>query len=375
MGKACRAEVVVIGAGIFGLAVAHACAGRGLRVLVLERGPAPGAGASGGIVGALAPHAPDRWSPAKAFQLAALESAGAFWRGIAAETGCDPGYAQPGRVMPLMDARVRDRAEALAVAARDHWPARHIWRVLDAVPEPLAAGEVGFGAVHDTLSARIAPRRAIAALAAAAAAHGVEVRCACDVMAAEDGRVQTREGEIVADAVVVATGAGPAPGLSPGFGAVKGQAALLALPGAADWPLVHGDGLWVVGHRDGTVAVGATSERDFSDPATTDAGLEAVIARAHDLVPALAGATVVERWAGLRPRARRPQPVLGRLPGRGGMFVAGGGYRIGFGIAHQAGGALAAMIAGEAVALPSEFAPEAHGIQAIPGIMPEGRPV
>jgi len=55
------ADVTVRGAGVFGLSVAYACAQRGAKVRVIDpRGVA--AGASGGIVGALAPHVPENWN-------------------------------------------------------------------------------------------------------------------------------------------------------------------------------------------------------------------------------------------------------------------------------------------------------------------------
>ena len=47
--------MTVRGAGIFGLAIAWTCARRGAAVRVIDPG-GPGAGASGGLVGALAPH-------------------------------------------------------------------------------------------------------------------------------------------------------------------------------------------------------------------------------------------------------------------------------------------------------------------------------
>ena len=47
-------DVTVFGAGIFGLSVAWACQKKGARVRVIDPG-GPGAGASGGVVGALEP--------------------------------------------------------------------------------------------------------------------------------------------------------------------------------------------------------------------------------------------------------------------------------------------------------------------------------
>ena len=62
------ADVTVFGAGAFGLSIAWACVKRGASVRVIDPGGV-GAGSSGGVVGALAPHVPEQWNPKKAFQL------------------------------------------------------------------------------------------------------------------------------------------------------------------------------------------------------------------------------------------------------------------------------------------------------------------
>jgi acetaldehyde dehydrogenase (acetylating) len=46
-------------------------------------------------------------------------------------------------------------------------------------------------------------------------------------------------------------------------GPVKGQAALLDAGAPADLPLVYHDGVYVLVHQNGLVAVGSTSEREF----------------------------------------------------------------------------------------------------------------
>ncbi|MFT7137154.1 MAG: glycine oxidase, partial [Akkermansiaceae bacterium] len=54
-------EITIRGAGIFGLSVAWACVTRGATVQIIDPFGAA-SGASGGIVGALAPHVPEKWS-------------------------------------------------------------------------------------------------------------------------------------------------------------------------------------------------------------------------------------------------------------------------------------------------------------------------
>ena len=54
-----------------------------------------------------------------------------------------------------------------------------------------------------------------------------------------------------------------------------------------------------------------------------------------ELLYPLAGAPVIARWAGVRPRAKTKSPVLGAWPGKPGHFVANGGFKIGFGMAPK----------------------------------------
>ncbi|SHI87653.1 NAD(P)/FAD-dependent oxidoreductase [Wenxinia saemankumensis] len=339
-------DVTIHGAGIFGLSAALACRRRGASVRVIDPG-GPGAGASGGLVGALAPHVPEAWNDKKAFQLESLLMARTFWPDIEAASGLSTGYGATGRLQPLEDPAALQRARERAAGAAALWQGRAIWEVTDA-PGPIAPPSATGLWVRDTLSARLHPARAVAAMAAALVALGGEV--------AAEGR---EEG-----AVIHATGAAGLAALSEGRArpvgqGIKGQAALLdfAAPGA---PQLFAQGVHIVFHADGTTAVGSTTERDWSDPAATDGALEAVIARARAILPALEGAAVLRRWAGLRPRARSRAPMIGPWPGRPGHLVLNGGFKIGFGMAPLAGEAAAALVLGEAgPAIPEGFRPEA----------------
>lgn len=362
-------DVLVVGAGLFGLSVAWSArlAGLSVRVVEAER---VGAGASGGPVGALAPHAPARWGPLQGFQLSALASLPDRIAALEAASGRSIGYARTGRLIPLSDAAARARAEADAAAALQRWRGLGRYEVLSSAPPGLsgwiAAEAETHGVARDTLSARIEPAAYLGALSAClgpAVTEGVQVRGI-----APKGRsglaVLTDGGRISAGLIVLAAGwrlwgllAPLAPALQ--GGAVKGQAALLGLD-APGRPLLTGRGLYIVPHAHG-VAVGSTSEAGFTDPHATDQALDNVLSRARDLCPPLRDAPVLRRWAGLRPRPPGRMPVIGPLPQHSGIHVAGGGFRIGIGIAHAVGDALIAGITGgeTAIPLPAEFLPGA----------------
>lgn len=337
------ADVTVRGAGVFGLSVAYACAQRGAKVRVIDpRGVA--AGASGGIVGALAPHVPENWNSKKAFQFESLMMAEAFWHGVAELTGDDVGYARSGRLQPLADDAVVALARQRAQTAAKLWDGKARWEVIPAdghgawVP-PSPTGLI----VHDTLSARIHPRRATQALAKAITALG--------------GAVCTDGGD--EGAIVWATGYEGLEAMTSqhhrqvGNG-VKGQALLLDFTAPAA-PQLFADALHIVPHADGTVAVGSTSERAFDDPQSVDAQLDAVYARAIAAFPVLADAPVLTRWAGVRPRSRSRAPMLGLHPFQPGDYVANGGFKIGFGMAPKVGEVMADLILDQRDAIPEAF--------------------
>lgn len=327
-----RPDLTVRGAGVFGLAIAYVAATRGAKVRVIET-VAVGAGSSGGIVGALAPHVPEGWNDKKAFQLDSLLMAEGFWAGVFAASDVDPGYARLGRLQPLADAAAVDLARARGVGARTLWQGRAEWRVVPVTGVDWEPQSPSGWLVEDTLTARVHPRRACEALAAAVVALGGEV--------------------IIGDAesagpVIWATGyaglgaLGEDVGRKVGAG-VKGQAVLLEFDARGALQLFV-DGLHIVPHDDGTVAIGSTSELSWEDPVSVDAQAAALHARAVAALPVLAGAPRVGAWAGIRPRARSRAPMLGAWPGRAGEFVANGGFKIGFGMAPKVAGVMVDLV-------------------------------
>ncbi|MEE9427291.1 MAG: FAD-dependent oxidoreductase [Paracoccaceae bacterium] len=341
-------DVTVMGAGVFGLTIAYECVRRGAAVQVIDPRGA-GAGSSGGVVGALAPHTPERWEPKKAFQLDSLLMAQGFWDGVDGLSGLASGYGRVGRLQAIADDWTLQLARERIAQARDLWRGQAEWQVREArefdgwVP-PSASGYV----VHDTLSARIDPGRACDSLVAALAAFDVAIE--------KQGTAQS--------AVVWATGYEGLLALSEEFGCevgngVKGQSVLLKYD-RRDVPQIFVEGIHFVAHDNGTVAIGSTSERYFDDPVSTDEQLDELLAQAIGILPQLADAPVLGRWAGVRPRAKTRAPMLGGYPGRAGGYIANGGFKIGFGMAPKVAVVMADLVLDGVDGIPDEFRVEAN---------------
>lgn len=348
-----RVDLTVMGGGIFGLSCAWQATRRGARVRVIEVAQI-GAGSSGGLVGALAPHVPENWNDKKQFQLESLLMAEGWWQAVAQAGGIDPGYLRSGRLQPIPDDRALHNARARIAEAQTLWQGRADWRVIPATGAAWEPHSPTGWLIHDTLTARLSPRLACAALAAAIRAQGGEVT---------DGTA-TPEGP-----TLWATGYAGLVDLSQTFNqpvgaGVKGQALLLQHD-ARDLPQLFADALHIVPHADGTTAIGSTSENTWTDPTATDAQLDDILTRARTALPILADAPVIDRWAGIRPRARSRAPMLGAWPGRPGHFIANGGFKIGFGMAPKVAEVMATLILDGQDSIPPGFRVTANLDQAL----------
>jgi glycine/D-amino acid oxidase-like deaminating enzyme len=355
-------DVVVVGAGIFGLWAARRAIMAGKRVLVVEKRKV-GAGASGGFLGALMPHMPDRWDGKKQFQFEALSSLPDAIAQLEADTGMDCGYRRCGRLMPIRSETSLAEIDARVRGARKFWKGKYsISRI-----GPDFAGTIAddwlderaapLGAQWDDFSARVDPRRYLAALAAFVRAHG-ELREGADVveLLMDTSEVRLANGTKLSGAEIVVANGWEAYGLlqpflgsfnggKPAGRSVKGQALLLEFAHGDDRPILYSDRAHVVPQAGNRIAIGSTSRDDWQasgrpgpdefDPADCE-----FHARACRLAPQLANAPVIERWANVRPRntlaGHGTAPFFGRIPGHHRLTALIGGYKIGVGIAHAA---------------------------------------
>ena len=359
--------LLIVGGGIMGLWAAVHAERQGIETLLVDGGLL-GSGASGGVLGALMPYMPDRWDNKKQFQLASLVVLEGDIAELELETGLSAGYRRSGRFIPLPKPHLRKIAEGHSRDADANWregDRQFHWNVIDDPGEGWidpASGESGF--VHDTLAARVAPRGLIAVLSAflQRARHvrileGVAVENLDPVL----GLAHTTAGEIRFGHCILSAGHAAFPLLGqltadlqrPLGQAVKGQAALLKVDVDPNLPVIFRDGLYIVPHEGGHVAVGSTSENQFDDPLSTDALLDTLLASVRAMVPLLAQAELVERWAGLRPKAIDRDPMVGPHPDHPSLIALTGGFKITFGLAHR----LAAIAIGEISGAPA-FASE-----------------
>ncbi|NLR96840.1 FAD-binding oxidoreductase [Rhizobium sp. P38BS-XIX] len=359
-------DLLIVGGGIMGLWAAIHAERLGLQTLLIDAGRF-GQGASGGLLGALMPHMPDKWSEKKQFQFDALVSLEGDIAALEAETGLSAGYRRAGRLIPLPKPHLRRIAIGHSQDAETHWHQHGCdfhWHVLDAAPvenwiDP-AAAENGF--VFDTLAARVAPRAFLAMLQKFLATtrtvkmvEGLRV----DHIDPDKGVATTRGGNIRFGRCILAAGHESFPILDEltrnrksALGqAVKGQAALLKADIDGSLPVIFRDGLYIVPHDAGFVAVGSTSENRFGDPLSTDHQLDELLLAARAMAPILRDAEVVERWAGLRPKAIDRDPMVGAHPEHASLIALTGGFKVSFGLAHR----LAESAVHEAIGAPCRF--------------------
>jgi glycine/D-amino acid oxidase-like deaminating enzyme len=364
-------DLLIVGGGIMGLWAAVMADRAGLKTVLVERDRI-GAGASGGVLGALMPHMPDRWNAKKQFQFDALISLEQEILDLEAQTGMPAGYRRSGRMIPLPKPHLRTIALRHEQDALVNWKQgerQFFWHVQDS---PATAGwleteAMASGTVFDTLAARVDPRLFLNVLTAT-------LRQSRHVQIAEGralagldpaaGKATLSDGNSISfGACILANGVDTfrqldaleeAPLTVPSGTAVKGQAAVLKADLDPALPVIFMDGLYVVPHDNGLVAIGSTSEDRFADALSNDHLLDDLLARARTVVPALAHAPVVERWAGLRPKAIGRDPMVGRHPDHPQLYTLTGGFKISFGLAHR----LAASVIGEMAGQPDEALPD-----------------
>lgn len=305
-----------------------------MAVCLLERGE-PGREASWAGGGILSPLYPWRY-PEPVTRLASVGQRDypPFAERLYEETGVDPEWTPSGLL-------ILDTQEAPAAQS---WGDDFGIPVLALGPsgvrgcEPVLADPFRAGIWLPTIAQMRNPRL-MKALRRALGLARIDVRPHTPVteLIIEAGRVRgvrTARDEVLADRVVLASGAwtrqlmppgGPAVNIEP----VKGQMVLFKGPPGALRRMVLYEDRYLIPRRDGRIVVGSTLEYVGYDKTTTDEARAKLIAAALAMVPALSGFEVEHQWAGLRPGSASSIPYVGGHPGLEGLFINAGHFRNG----------------------------------------------
>jgi glycine oxidase len=349
------ADVIVIGGGAIGGAIALALAGRGLAVTVVEAGRI-GRGASWAAAGVLAPD----WSGHDPAPLTALAEGGlALWPewadDVQGRSGVPLGFRRDGLLNLWADPEAPGLPPDLAtepppLGAGERLSAAEARRL-----EPSLAGPI-LGGVLDTGVAQVDNPRLAPALARAAADLGARFLTGTPVVAlVRSGSrctgVRTAGGATLsAGAVVVAAGAwsgalAESSGLRLPVVPWRGQMLAFDAEARPVRRIVFCGELVLIPRPHGPLIVGTTLEHAGFDARVTLGGLAQILARAERVVPGLAELPLARTWAGLRPGTPDALPYMGPVPGWDGLYAAAGHGRKGIILAPLAGALMARLIA------------------------------
>jgi glycine oxidase len=341
-------DVVVVGGGLIGLAVAWRARLRGLSVAVLERGAIGGECASTVAAGMLAPVSEVEFGEAGRRALDLGVRSAALWPDFAAEleslTGIDVGLRASGTLVVARDAdEARELERQIALRAELGLRARRLLPSAARELEPALAPTVRL-ALHAPDDHSVDPRRALAALRRACELAGVRLREHAPVVRVEvSAGVTGVTGVALADGsrvraarVVLAAGAWSAEiaGL-PECARVpvrplKGQILRLRDP---DGPgllegVVRFAGGYLVPRGDGRYVLGATVEERGFERHATAGGVYELLRDARELVPGVLELQIEELSVGFRPSTPDNVPAIGR-GALGGLLWATGHHRNG----------------------------------------------
>lgn len=350
-------KVVIVGAGVAGLAIGWRLRQAGADVTILERAQ-PAHGATWAAAGMIA--VAGEMGAAQTPEAEFAQYSSALWPSFAtaleAASGASIAYRRSGA---LMIARTPQQA-----AAFQTWTGVERWTAAQALAkEPMLAGDIS-GALWAPDEAQVDSRALGLALATAFVRAGGtlalnEPAVRFDVRDNKAIAVVTPFHRHEADAFILAAGAwsgdigGLPPGTLPPVRPVKGEVIAVAPPPGAVLPaqVVWGNEVYLVPRAD-RLLIGATVAEAGFDTTVTDAAADWLSSRAIALMPALSQWKIVEHWAGLRPGSPDGLPMLGRT-GVDGLFAATGQYRNGILFAPAVAENLSRLVLEHAAEIPA----------------------
>jgi len=332
-------DIIVVGAGIVGCAVAHELARRGASVEIVDDRPI-GMGATQASAGVLAPYIEAReGSPLLDMTVRSLGMFDRFIEQVQAESGTVVPYRRTGT---LDVATTETELNALRATAdmleRCDVPALLVDAQSARTEEPQLGDGVMGGLLIDA-HGFVAAGELTRALAAAARRSGAQLieRSRVRRITRRNGDmiVDTDRGSLMSNAVVLAAGSWSGEIAIQGVHAtlpvrpVRGQLLHLAWTGTPLRRVTWSGRCYLVPWEDGTLLVGATVEEAGFDERTTAAGVRDLLDSVCEIVPRAWTAGFLSARAGLRPATSDDLPVIGSSTVTPNLMYATGHYRNG----------------------------------------------
>jgi glycine oxidase len=333
-----EADVLIVGGGIIGCAVARELSARGCQVVVVEARDLA-LGATRASAGVLAPYIEaHEGGPLLELTLRSLALYDQWIEAVRAGSGGRLEYRRSGSLEVAQDAGAAERLQEVArrygAQGSLGWLDGGAVRAMEPALSPDAIGALSVPA-----HGYVAAEALTVALAQAASSHGAvfHARVRIDRIEPFDERVRVASDDgrtWDVERVIVAAGSWSGLVESPDPAAahvrpVRGQLLRVAWRGAPLTQVIWGESCYMVPWQDGTVLLGATSEDVGYEERTTAAGIRSLLDAARTLVPAFDDATFVDARAGLRPRSSDGLPLIGASAHTDRLIYATGHYRNG----------------------------------------------
>ncbi len=371
-------EVLIIGGGVIGLSIGREVRKRGVkRINIIEAGECGGE-ASWAAAGMLGPQA--EADEAGAFFEFCIESRGLYpslANELLDETGTDVELDRAGTLyLAFSDDDVRILRQRFqwqneAGLAVEHLDASEVRRA-----EPFVSPDVR-EALYFPNDWQVDNRKLCTALRQYCEINGIEIteRTRVDRLITDQGRITgVRAGGVsyMADQVIIAAGAWTTQIL---FGEkriplkvvpVRGQMLAFHTAKRLFERVIYSSGGYIVPRRDGRILAGSTTEEAGFDRETTDSAAAALFEMACVIAPSLGNLEIADHWAGLRPRSPDGFPVIGRIEGIDGLYLATGHYRNGILLAPATAQIVAAdIVEGKPSGYAAVFSPDRFHLGAI----------
>jgi glycine oxidase len=346
-------SAIIVGGGIIGCTIAWELTRSGIHCTLIDKGALnqEASTAAAGMLGAQV----ETHHPGSFYELCRLSQR--LYRDWSHEvnriSGISPQYIEEGILRAALTYEDEQELKSRLPWIQDaEWLSAADMLALEGGLSPHIRGGLRFAQDH-----QIHPVHLAKALQAGLHKLGCEIREWTPVLSLieRQGRiegVQTAEGQLFADHVIVCAGAWGSSltepiGLQLPLFPVKGQCISLRTEGPVIRSTVFTKGCYIVPKMDGSMTIGATQEEVGFNKRCHISAVSELYTKAVQLLPGLDQAELVNTWAGLRPGTRDGLPLLGTSIQAPGLTIAMGHYRNGILLAPATGRLIKQQLLGE----------------------------